>query len=425
MSLMGDSRTFDVVVVGAGPAGSVCAYCIARRGVSVALVDRMRFPRDKACGDLLSPRVAELLGDLGIHVSGCVRVGDMRLVGPSGRSMALPWPAGGSLPGHAEALPRTLFDEQLRLAAIEAGAEFVQGDVDRVEVDSGSPTKVVLGDGRVISAQHVVGADGSLSRVAPSAGLTAGEGLWGFALRYYVAAGQVREPLIIYWEPSPGRAFPGYGWLFPSSDGRANLGLGMSVGAHRGGADVVASLFPTFVDHLRKADILREDVELSDQERRGGWLKMGLTGTVPARGPVLLVGDAAGLVNPLSGEGISAAIRSAKGAAGAIVDTPARAASEYRASLLRRHGDFYPATAALQSFMAHHPRWFSLTGRLLTAPGINALLGPSWSMYWNDLVEGSAAGGRQTTARAIGSFAGAVTAASKLRRETTARIQSS
>jgi geranylgeranyl reductase family protein len=298
--LTSHNRTFDVIVVGAGPAGSVCAYCVARRGLSVALVDRIRFPRDKACGDLLSPRVAELLDELGIDVAGRVRVGDMRLVGPSGGSMALPWPTGGSLPGHAEALPRTQFDDQLRLAAIDAGAAFLQGDVDRVEVVSGSPTKVVLGDGRSISAQHIVGADGSLSRVAASTELTAGNGLWGFALRYYVA-GQVREPLIIYWEPSPGRAFPGYGWLFPSSDGRANLGLGMSVGAHRDGADVVAKLFPAFVAYLRKADIFQEDVELSDQERRGGWLKMGLTGTLPARGPILLIGDAAGLVNPLVG----------------------------------------------------------------------------------------------------------------------------
>src|SRR5207302_6776397 len=137
-----------------------------------------------------------------------------------------------------------------------------------------------------------------------------------------------------------------------------------------------------------------------------------------ARGPILLSGDAAGLVNPLAGEGISAAIWSAREAARAIVDTPARAASEYRATLVRRHGDFYPATAALQAFMAHHPRWFSFTGRLLTAPGVNSLLGPSWAMYWNDLVDGSASGRQQSGARLLGTFAGAVTRASKLRRET-------
>src|SRR5437016_5513923 len=134
---MSRNRTFDVVVVGAGPAGSVCAYCLARRGVSVALVDRVKFPRDKACGDLLSPSVAKLLGQLDIVVPGRVRVGDMRLIGPSGGSMPLPWPAGGSLPAYAQALPRKLFDEQLRLAAIDAGAEFLQGDVDRVEVAAG------------------------------------------------------------------------------------------------------------------------------------------------------------------------------------------------------------------------------------------------------------------------------------------------
>ena len=139
-------KRFDVVVVGAGPAGSICAYCLARGGASVALIDRVRFPRDKACGDLLSPRTTQALRGLGIGLEGSVEVGDMQLRGQTGRSLPLPWPRGATYPDRAEALPRFAFDEQLRVAAMEAGAEFIHRNLDQLGLTDGQAVITLADD---------------------------------------------------------------------------------------------------------------------------------------------------------------------------------------------------------------------------------------------------------------------------------------
>src|SRR5437764_1457297 len=147
--------SFDVVVVGSGPAGAVAATCLARGGAKVALIDRVHFPRDKACGDLLSPRAVAAFQALDIAIKGARPVGDMRLVGPGGRSEMLPWPEGESYPSHAYAVPRLSLDEELRQAALEAGAEFIHGDVERVDASTVSPASVRLKDGNEIAASFV------------------------------------------------------------------------------------------------------------------------------------------------------------------------------------------------------------------------------------------------------------------------------
>src|SRR3954464_1703799 len=102
-------RRFDCLVIGAGPAGSLAALVLARGGARVALVDKAKFPRDKACGDLVGPRGVQLLTDLGIAVPGAMAVGDMIVVGPTGRRVRLPCFPGRTYPGHALALPRADF----------------------------------------------------------------------------------------------------------------------------------------------------------------------------------------------------------------------------------------------------------------------------------------------------------------------------
>ena len=99
-------KRFDVLVIGAGPAGSVTALVLARGGASVALVDKSRFPRDKACGDLVGPRGVQLLTDLGLELPTAATVGDMVVVGPTGRRVRLPCYPGSSYPGYAIASPR-------------------------------------------------------------------------------------------------------------------------------------------------------------------------------------------------------------------------------------------------------------------------------------------------------------------------------
>ncbi|HEX3454967.1 MAG TPA: FAD-dependent monooxygenase, partial [Gaiellaceae bacterium] len=363
-----------------------------------------------------SPRSLEALSTIGVAVEGAVAVGDLELLAGRDRSLRLPWPRGASYPDRAAAVPRARFDEQLRVAAANAGAEFVHGDLAGLEVRGGRE-RVTLGDGTVLVASFVVGADGALSRVAELAGLTtASDVLWGFALRYYVDT-PVERGVIAFWEPERGRAFPGYGWVFPGADGCANLGLGVSTGASRRGADVTAQSFPAFVAELRRREVIGE-VTLSQDRRRGGWLKLGLAGTRAASGQVLLVGDAAGAVNPLVGEGISGAILGGRDAAEAILSSPGTAASHYRQALARRHGAFHPTTAALHAYLAARPRLLSLTGRAITVPGLGKVLSESWSMYWNDLLDGAPAGRTEKAARAIEALTGVLTTRSRVRRRT-------
>ena len=128
------------------------------------------------------------------------------------------------------------------------------------------------------------------------------------------------------WEPEPGRIFPGYGWLFPGPDGRVNAGLGIgTLSDRRAGAGAVR-LLPAFLDHLRHLGLCPDGATAPGLDRLGGWLKMGMVGTTPAAGRVLLTGDAAGLVNPLQGEGIAHAMTSGRAAAEAVLGGPSSAA---------------------------------------------------------------------------------------------------
>lgn len=389
---------FDVVIVGAGPAGSTAALCLARGGARVALVDRRQFPRDKACGDLVGPRGVGLLDALGVKVPGARRVGDMILVGPSGRRALLPASAGLDYPGHGLASQRATFDTALVEAAVGAGAELIHDRVVGLVGDPAAVQGVALSTGRPVRADVVIGADGALSRVAADAQLgDSSRTLWGFAVRGYLDVA-VRLPHILLWEPRPWQPYPGYGWIFPTEDGRANVGLGLAVGAARPAARVSAECLADFMDHLARLGLVARAE--SPVARLGGWLKMGRVGTVPARGTVLLAGDAAGLINPLQGEGIAPAMQSGRAAAIAVLsDGPPGAAIRYRA-LLDDLTPHHRVNAPVQAGILGHPRAVSVAGRVLTSPGVRAAAAGAWALYWNDLVRGARPGVRREIARA-------------------------
>jgi geranylgeranyl reductase family protein len=392
---------FDVLVVGAGPAGSIAALVLARGGVRVALVDKATFPRDKACGDLVGPRGLQLLADLGLAPPTGRDVGDMLVVGPTGRRVQLPCAEGLTYPGHGTAVTRMVFDAMLHNAAVESGVTSFVGRADAPVEENGRIDGYRLSTGETLQADFVIGADGATSHVATAAGLVdPNRVLWGFAVRTYVPQ-VVDLPAIIFWEPTPWRAFPGYGWIFPGSEGEANVGLGIATKSDRkAGANAVRAL-PEFHQHLRALQLLDDSPSPMSSPRLGGWLKMGIVGTTPAAGRVLLVGDAAGLVNPLQGEGIAQAMGSGRAAAEAILGEPGDAAGRYRARLAGDHLPYHGITAAVQALLLGRPRAIAAIARVLTTAGGGDAMSGGWAVFWNELLDGAPRGRHRSIANAV------------------------
>lgn len=406
---------YDAVVVGSGPAGSAAALALARGGARVALVDKARFPRDKACGDLIGPRGVQALTEFGIDLPG-PRLGDMEVVGPTGRAALLPAKEGATYPGHAIVASRLRFDDRLRQEAVDAGAAPFTGRADAACFDSNDRLtgfEIVVAGGRPLrlTADVVIGADGALTRVGAAAGLVDDRRvLWGFAVRGYLPA-EVALPRIHFWEPSKWSGYPGYGWVFPGEDGAANVGLGVgALGDRRSAARAVREL-PLFL----------QDVGLNPSElgpTLGGWLKMGMVGTVPASGRTLLVGDAAGLVNPLQGEGIAQALRSGQAAAAAVLKAgPAGAARLYREDLSRWYAPYASTTAPVTGWMLQRPRAVACIGRILTARGVSTVVSGGWAIYWNHLLDGAAPGWSARVARLADRGGAVLTSRSSARKQ--------
>jgi len=378
---------YDAVVVGAGPAGSIAALVLARGGARVALADKAVFPRDKACCDLIGPRGVQVLADLGLTVPDAGQGSDLLAVGPSGRRSRLPAFSGRSYPGHGIVVPRVAFDHALREAALAAGAVGVRARITAVDKGPDGPVRAVLADGQRLAGDVIIGADGALSTVARLTGmLDSARALWGFAVRAYVP-GEVPLPLLVLLESAPWRIYPGYGWLFPGEDGQANVGIGIGMGGTRHSAPLRGDL-DRFTELLRSRGDLRPNADIGPVV--GGWLRMGGTGTPAAAGNVLLVGDAAGLINPLQGEGIAPAMISARLAAEAVLADPCRAGPAYTSALDAAFGHYLPGASALQRALMRRPRAASASMRLVTAPVVRRMVASTWSIYWNGLADGAA-----------------------------------
>ena len=226
--------------------------------------------------------------------------------------------------------------------------------------------------------------------------------LWGFAIRAYVPA-EVPLPLLVLLDASPWRIYPGYGWLFPGEEGQANVGIGVGLGNSRRQA-------PLRGDLARLIALLGQSGDLSGDARPGpvigGWLRMGGTGTLPAAGNLLLAGDAAGLINPLQGEGIGPAMVSARLAAEAVLAGPARAGPAYTEAIEAAFGRYMAGASALQSALLSRPRAASAAVRLLTAPVARRFVAGTWSIYWNGLVDGARPRPSAWTAHAVQAVAG-------------------
>jgi flavin-dependent dehydrogenase len=365
------------------------------------LVDKANFPRDKACGDIVGPRGLQVLRDLGVPVPPGRDVGDILVVGPTGRRVRLPCGEGLTYPGHGTAVTRRDLDSALHEKAVEEGATPIRDRVEEPLWNEGRLDGFRLGGGAELRADFVIGADGATSHVARSTGLTdARRILWGFAVRTYMSC-PVDLPSIIFWEPSPWRGFPGYGWVFPGADGGANVGLGVATLSDRTGGAEASRLFPKFLDHVAALGLVEDPSTSTTGRQLGGWLKMGMVGTTPAAGRALLVGDAAGLVNPLQGEGIAQAMGSGRLAAEAILGDAGDAATRYRARLAAEHLPYHRVAAAIQKASVGRPHAVAVTARVLSVIGRMDLIAGGWSVFWNELLEGAPRNGHRAIARAI------------------------
>ena len=303
--------TTDVLVVGAGPAGSGAAAWAARAGRDVVLADAAVFPRDKTCGDGLTPRaIAELdLLGLGDWVRGHARNRGLRAAG-FGREWQLPWP-GGAFPDHGSAVPRMALDARIREVALKDGVTPLDGAraVD-VERDGDRVTAVVfesVDDERFrVGCRRLVVADGVRSPLGRLLGREwHRETAYGVAARGYVRSGRSDDEWIsshLELRGEEGELLSGYGWVFPlgAAAGEVNIGVGTLATARRPAGVQLKALLETYTDARR------------DEWRIEGPVRAPASALLPMGGAVsgvagrnwALIGDAAGCVNPLNGEGI-------------------------------------------------------------------------------------------------------------------------
>jgi menaquinone-9 beta-reductase len=368
----------DVIVVGAGPGGSSAAYHLARAGLDVLLLEKSTFPREKVCGDGLTPRAVKQLVGMGIALEpadGWFPNKGIRIIG-GGVRIELDWPELSSYPGFGLVRTRRGFDEIVARAAQGAGARLAEGVTVTgpvLDEETGRITGVIVrdtGDGaaggeRAYRARLVVAADGNSSRLSLAMGLRKRDDRpLGVAIRTYYTSPRHDDDYLETWlELRDGSALlPGYGWIFGVGDGTSNVGLGLlntsASFAHTDYRAMLRSWLATmpaewgFTEETRIAPV------------RGAALPMGFNRTPHYTRGLLLVGDAGGMVNPFNGEGISTAMESGEIAAQVIVQALARpdqsstelALQGYPQALKDAYGGYYTLGRKFVGAIGHP--WF-------------------------------------------------------------------
>jgi geranylgeranyl reductase family protein len=361
----------DVLVVGAGPAGSATAAWCARYGLDVLLVDAEQFPRDKPCGDGLTPRAIAELQALGLSewLEGRARNFGLRAAG-FGQELYLPWP-GGNLPDFGGAAPRLELDDAIRTVALESGAKAIEGHrATDVVIENGQVRGVVFATAAketvTITCRRLVVADGARSQLGRMLGREWHRSTaYGVAARAYIKSHRSDDPWISSHLELRGEThelLSGYGWIFPLGDGEVNIGVG-TLATAKNPADVnLRSLLTHYASQQRETWELEGDV-------RAPWsalLPMGGAVSGVAGPNWVLVGDAAGCVNPLNGEGIDYGLETGHLAAQLIASTIPNAALNY--------DNRWPSILRENYGLA-----FSIARRLatlLTVPGFLTTFGP-------------------------------------------------
>ncbi len=361
-------RTVDLVVIGAGPSGAAAAMRAASQGVETVVFDRAPYGRDKACGDGLTPRAVGVLEELGVDLAGAHLTEGLRMIAGS-TERVLQWPETTRFPSHGAVWPRRSLDAALVDHAAAAGAEIAWNTEALPEFDDHRVVGVRAG-GEIWRAGMVIAAGGAPGKVARMLGATrVAEEPYGLAIRSYVESPRHAERHLeacLTLKDATGRSVPGYGWIFPAGDGTVNIGVG------------ALSIMKRF-----KRLNLNSLLELYHSAVRGPWsagpyLERPRAWRLPMsatrrHGPGwVAVGDAAGLINPMNGEGIDYGLESGMIAADLFVKDPATAPQLYDRIVGERF-DAFLRTGRRFSLLIGHPA--ILNAGLRLAVGTQAIAG--------------------------------------------------
>ncbi|MCE7078925.1 geranylgeranyl reductase family protein [Streptomyces sp. ST2-7A] len=350
---MTTTETADVIVVGAGPGGSAAAYHLARSGLDVLLLEKTAFPREKVCGDGLTPRATKQLVAMGIDISeeaGWLRNKGLRIIG-GGHRLQLDWPELAGYPDYGLVRRRDDFDERLARQAVKAGARLYERcNVTGPVMEARTGTRVVgvtarLGEEKrevEYRAPVVIAADGNSSRLSLAMGLHRDDRRpMGVAVRTYFESPRHEDDYLESWlelwdrrgdEP---RLLPGYGWIFGMGDGTSNVGLGILNSSKSFGELDWRQVLKAWCASMPEEWGYTPDNMTGPI--RGAALPMAFNRKPHYTRGLLLVGDSGGLVNPFNGEGIAYAMESGQIAAEVIVQAMARRTPAQREVALRRY----------------------------------------------------------------------------------------
>lgn len=342
--------TADLLIIGAGPAGAAAAIRAARGGARVVVFDKAPYGRDKVCGDGLTPRAIGALNELEIDLEGAHHIRGLRMIA-NATVRELDWPSGTRFPNHGAVWPRRRLDAALIDAATEAGAEVIW----ETEALPFFENEVVVGveaGGAKWRAPLTIVAAGAPGKVAKMLGTDRVEDEpFGLAIRAYAESprhGDEHLEACLTLKDENGTAVPGYGWMFPAGDGTVNIGAG-ALSTMKGFKKLnLNTLLDSYREMVQEPWGLGEFAErprawrlpMSAQRRHGaGWVA---------------IGDAAGLINPMNGEGIDYGLESGMIASDHFLVDPSTAPARYDVEVGDRFDSFL-STGRRFSFLIGHP----------------------------------------------------------------------